>query len=89
MQEAVNLLEGLRYAATITLDMEEEDLQIVHLPRSDGRCDSIIYDPMPGGSGLLSQILERTGGDKEAAAQKLNISLATLYRKLPNAREKE
>ncbi len=37
----------------------------------------------------LSQILERTGGDKEAAAQKLNISLATLYRKLPNAREKE
>jgi hypothetical protein len=59
MQEAVNLLEGLRYAATITLDMEEEDLQIVHLPRSDGRCDSFIYDPMPGGSGLLEQMLER------------------------------
>lgn len=37
----------------------------------------------------LEQILTRTGGDKEAAAQKLNISLATLYRKLPNSKEKE
>jgi two-component system, NtrC family, response regulator PilR len=32
----------------------------------------------------LRQVLERTGGNKEAAAEKLNISLATLYRKLPN-----
>lgn len=36
----------------------------------------------------LQQVLERTGGDKEAAAHKLDISLATLYRKLPNAKEK-
>ena len=36
----------------------------------------------------LEQVLERTGGDKEAAAQKLDISLATLYRKLPNPKEK-
>ena len=36
----------------------------------------------------LEQVLERTGGDKEAAAQKLDISLATLYRKLPNSKEK-
>ncbi len=35
----------------------------------------------------LTQMLERTGGDKEAAAQKLNISLATLYRKLPGNKE--
>ncbi len=34
----------------------------------------------------LEQMLERTGGDKEAAAQKLNISLATLYRKLPGTK---
>jgi ATP-dependent helicase YprA (DUF1998 family) len=59
IQEAVNLLEGLRFAATITLDMEESDLQIVHFPRNDGRCDSFLYDPMPGGSGLLNQMLER------------------------------
>jgi len=31
----------------------------------------------------LSQVLETSGGDKEAAAKALKISLATLYRKLP------
>lgn len=31
----------------------------------------------------LSQVLEFTGGDKEQAAKTLRISLATLYRKLP------
>ena len=31
----------------------------------------------------LSQVLETAGGDKEAAAKALKISLATLYRKLP------
>ena len=36
----------------------------------------------------LEQVLARTGGDKEAAAHKLNISLATLYRKLPNMKDK-
>ena len=36
----------------------------------------------------LDQILKRTGGDKEAAASKLKISLATLYRKLPSQEEK-
>ena len=35
----------------------------------------------------LEQVLEKAGGDKEAAAKKLNISLATLYRKLPGAKE--
>ncbi len=32
----------------------------------------------------LENVLENVGGDKEAAARKLNISLATLYRKLPD-----
>ena len=36
----------------------------------------------------LEQVLERTGGNKEAAAHKLDISLATLYRKLPTSKEK-
>jgi two-component system, NtrC family, response regulator PilR len=36
----------------------------------------------------LEQVLERMGGDKEATAQKLNISLATLYRKLPSSKDK-
>ncbi len=36
----------------------------------------------------LEQVLKSSGGDKEAAARKLNISVATLYRKLPG-QEKE
>ena len=35
----------------------------------------------------LRQVLELTGGNKEAAAEKLKISLATLYRKLPDIQE--
>lgn len=35
----------------------------------------------------LRQVLEHTNGDKEEAARRLNISLATLYRKLPEAKE--
>ena len=35
----------------------------------------------------LSQVLKHTGGDKERAAKTLRISLATLYRKLPDATE--
>ena len=35
----------------------------------------------------LEQVLSHTGGDKEAAAKTLKISLATLYRKLPDEEE--
>ena len=35
----------------------------------------------------LRQILDYTGGDKEKAAKALKISLATLYRKLPDSQE--
>jgi len=35
----------------------------------------------------LRQILDYTGGDKEKAAKALRISLATLYRKLPDSQE--
>lgn len=35
----------------------------------------------------LRQVLELTGGNKEEAARKLKISLATLYRKLPDIQE--
>jgi len=35
----------------------------------------------------LNQALAHTGGDKEKAAELLNISLATLYRKLSEDEE--
>ena len=36
----------------------------------------------------LRQVLDATGGDKQRAAETLKISLATLYRKLPEQDEK-
>ena len=42
------------------------------------------FDP---NSGVYDQILSNTGGDKEKAAKALKISLATLYRKLPEEAE--
>ncbi|MBN2437725.1 MAG: DEAD/DEAH box helicase [Deltaproteobacteria bacterium] len=57
---AYSVLEGLRFAATRVLDMHMEDLQILvigHVDRDD--VDALLWDPMPGGSGLLDQICER------------------------------
>ncbi len=57
--DAANLGESLRLGASQVLEMEPEDLQILPVPTSDGRHDLYVYDPMPGGSGLLAQIIER------------------------------
>ncbi|MDX6690516.1 MAG: hypothetical protein QOG15_1973 [Solirubrobacteraceae bacterium] len=57
--DAANLGEALRLGASQVLQMEPEDLQILPVPKADGRHDLYVYDPMPGGSGLLGQIIER------------------------------
>ncbi len=57
---AYSVLEAVRFAATRVLDMHMEDLQILvigHVDRDD--VDALLWDPMPGGSGLLEQICER------------------------------
>jgi len=57
---AYSVLEALRLAATRVLDMHMEDLQILvigHVDRDE--VDALLWDPMPGGSGLLDQICER------------------------------
>lgn len=59
---AFSVLESLRFAATQVLDMHMEDLQILvigHVDREE--VDALLWDPMPGGSGLLDQICERFG----------------------------
>ena len=56
--EAINLAEGIRASANIQLEMDPEDLQILMLSKSDDSCDVLIYDPMPGGSGLIDQLIE-------------------------------
>jgi hypothetical protein len=57
---AYSVLESLRFAATRVLDMHTDDLQILvigHVDRDE--VDGFLWDPMPGGSGLLDQICER------------------------------
>jgi SOS-response transcriptional repressor LexA len=54
---AYSLLEALRFAATHVLDMHMEDLQLLvigHVDRDE--VDGLLWDPMPGGSGLLDQL---------------------------------
>jgi len=58
-EEGVNLGEAVRQGASRVMEMDPEDLHILVLPTAEDRWDLLIFDPMPGGSGLLSQILER------------------------------
>lgn len=57
---AFSVLEALRIAGTQVLDMHMEDLQLLvvgHVDRDE--VNAVLWDPMPGGSGLLDQYLER------------------------------
>jgi hypothetical protein len=55
----MNIGEALRTAATRLLDMGPDDLQLLLIRKPDDSLDLLIYDPMPGGSGLLEQMLSR------------------------------
>jgi len=57
--EGINIGEALRTAATRLLDMGPDDLQLLIVQKHDDKQDLLIYDPMPGGSGLLEQMLVR------------------------------
>lgn len=57
---AYSVLEAIRFGATRVLDMHMEDLQVLvigHVDRDE--VDALLWDPMPGGSGLLDQICAR------------------------------
>ena len=57
---AYSVLEALRMAATRVLDMHQEDLQILVIGHTDREeVDGLLWDPMPGGSGLLERICAR------------------------------
>lgn len=57
-EAAVNLGEALRIGASQVLEMGADDLQLLPLPQADESYELALYDPMPGGSGLLQQIVE-------------------------------
>lgn len=65
---AYSVMEAIRHGAANVLDMELEDLQILTIaaPGTE-RVDVLLYDPMPGGSGLLEQLLVRWTGVISAA----------------------
>lgn len=55
---AYSVMEALRQGAAEVLDMEISDLQVQVLGRpGTQQFDAMLYDPMPGGSGLLEQLL--------------------------------
>ena len=57
---AYSVLEALRIGATSVLDMHMEDLQIIVIGYVDrDEVDGLLWDPMPGGSGLLQRLCER------------------------------
>ncbi len=59
-ETAFSVLETLRLGMTSVLEMGREDLQIIAIGRmGEPEVNGLLYDPMPGGSGLLDQALER------------------------------
>ena len=57
---AYSVLEAMRIATARLLDMQMEDLQVLvigHIDREE--VDAFLWDPMPGGSGLLDRVCER------------------------------
>lgn len=70
-ETAYSVMESLRQGAADVLDMEISDLQVqvIGKPGSEA-VDALLYDPMPGGSGLLEQLLEHWP-DVVAAARRL------------------
>ncbi len=56
---AINIGESLMVGAVRVLDMGSSDLESLVIHRSDETVDLLIFDPMPGGSGLLDQTLQR------------------------------
>ncbi len=65
-----SLIEAVRMGAARVIDMETEDLQILALGHiEEDTCDVLLYDPMPGGSGLLEHLAQRWEEVREAAME--------------------
>jgi hypothetical protein len=65
---AYSVLESIRMASAQVLDMTNDDLQILVVGHVDrDTVDALLWDPMPGGSGLLDQICNRFAEIIEAA----------------------
>lgn len=57
-QEAINFAEAIRIGASIIVEMDLDDLQYIVYQERPNDFSTFIYDPMPGGSGILQQVIE-------------------------------
>ncbi|MFQ5751488.1 MAG: helicase-related protein, partial [bacterium] len=58
-EAAYSVLEAIRTGASQVIEMETEDLEILVIGRPGSETvNGMLFDPMPGGSGLLDQICE-------------------------------
>ncbi|MCA9311250.1 MAG: DUF1998 domain-containing protein, partial [Phycisphaerales bacterium] len=72
--QAYSVLEALRMAAASILDMHIEDLQVLVIGHVDrDTVDGVLWDPMPGGSGLLDQLCQRFEEVVQAAARIIDL----------------
>lgn len=55
----INIGEALRAGTTRLLDTWLYDLELLIVQKPDDKQDLLLYDPMPGGSGILEQMLTR------------------------------
>jgi len=55
---AANIGESIIIGASQQLEMERNDLSTIIYNNNDNTCSLLIFDPMPGGSGLLNQIMD-------------------------------
>lgn len=70
-EEAYSVAEAIRFGASRVLDMELEDLQVLVIAQPGlEKVDVLLYDPMPGGSGLLDRVLENW---EEITSQALDV----------------
>ncbi|MDE2795484.1 MAG: DEAD/DEAH box helicase [Gemmatimonadota bacterium] len=68
--QAYSVLEALRIGATRILDMHMEDLQILVIGEiGNDVVQGLLWDPMPGGSGLLDRLRERFSEVVEVARE--------------------
>ncbi|MDA2923350.1 DEAD/DEAH box helicase [Acidobacteria bacterium AH-259-L09] len=59
-EDGYSVMESLRFAAARILEMENDDLQLLAIGRAgEEAIDMLLYDPMPGGSGLIELMLYR------------------------------
>lgn len=72
--DAINFAEAIRIGANVILEMNRDDLELLLLPETEEEYHIVIYDPMPGGSGLLGQIIERWKEVSNAALSVLDCS---------------